>query len=188
MTADSAVPDSACTDCATLAGSSEPWCEIVPLPSSDRAEDWTEWTTVLAGFVDGAAHSIWFDSDLSDGLIRISGGYDRLRLEIACDSSFSEADRASLAGRGLLSVARNPDLAVVTEPTTGEAIRSVVVHEETWVWTGRGNELGSAMQTVYWGLIGPMGLNPSDELLVQVVQRDRSCQRCWEIVAHEFPY
>jgi len=188
MRADSPTSDPTCTDCSALARSTDPWCEIIALPTSDRVEEWSRWADVVAGFRGGAAHSVWFDSESSDVLIRISGGYGRLRLEIACENSFSETDRASLAGRGLLSVARDPNLAIVTDASTGEVVRSVIVHEETWVWTGKADELGSAMRTAYWGLIGPMGLVPSDELLVQVVQRERSCQRCWDIVAHDFPY
>jgi len=181
-------PHTPCADCAALDGATEPWCEVLTLPSSDRAEEWSEGIELVAGFAGGAAHSAWFNSDLSDVLIRMSCGYDRLRLEIATVSSFGEDDRASLARRGLLRVARDPDLAVVTKPETGEVVRTVIVHEETWVWTGEANEVRSAMRTVYWALTGPMALSSSDEFLLQVVQRERSCQRCWEIVAHDFPY
>jgi len=162
--------------------------DTVDMPPSQQSDEWSRWIGVVKDFADGVAHSVWFDSEVTDVLLRIAGGWGRLRLEIATSDAFSEADRLGLAGRGLLPVTREPSLALVTEPPSGVVVNAVIVHEETWIWTGSANDLQSMMQTAFWGLTNLMCLRTSDSLLIQVVQRDRSCERCWEVVAHDYPY
>jgi len=143
---------------------------------------------VVEGFADGPAHSLWLDSESSDVSVLLGAGYGRLRLEVLTCSMFDENSRRRLADAGMVRIDRPPRLAAVTDPMTGEMIQPIIVHDETWILTDSTLALNRAMQTMAWAVRALMQPDVNEDILVQVVQRDRSCERCWEVAAHENPH
>jgi len=120
--------------------------------------------------------------------MRLSVGYGRCRLEVLTGESFGPIERRLLVEAGMLCVHRPPTLSVVTDPVSDVVLRPIIDHDEVWVRTGPGSDMASLVQLVAELTQLLMQPDLNDEILIQVVQRQRSCERCWEISAHAHPY
>lgn len=178
-----------CLRCGQLAGMTEPWCELKSIEASGGWGLWIDtWTAVVADLVGGPAHSLWVDSDTSSVTVRLSVGYSRSRLEVLNDGSFEPAERERMAGVGMLRIERPPTVITDAQAGLDGLIRRRVIQEETWVSTHSTTDLDATIRSMAWCVEKFMDPGPHEDVLVQVVQRDRSCEECWEIAAHWYPF
>jgi hypothetical protein len=180
---------SPCDRCLELTGHSEPWHDLASAASTGGWHVWDrKWRAVLQLFAEtGPAHGIWVDCDASEVAVRLFAGYGRYRLEVLTGGTFTRDQRTHLTETGYINVHRPPQPAFVTEAVTGKVLGTDINHDETWVRTGEVTELRGKDKALLATVKEWINPTADDVLLVQVVQRDRSCPDCWEIAAHEYP-
>ena len=172
-----------CPDCRSLDGLSEPWYLLESVESSEGGwAGWVRsWTVVADVPASGPAHSLWVDSDSSEVSILLAIGYGRSQSRSAVETGLNQEEEQLPGKSWNAPLDRPPTLAAVTEPVSGEVIRPIIVHDETWVLPGSGSDLDDTMQLMAWCVVTLIQPEPDEEILVQVVQRERSCERCWKL-------
>ncbi len=151
-----------CVDCARVSRITTPWLR------SSRADsdiDWLGWAHHWGAVADalcaGPAHVILLQTVESPVSLGLSAGYGRVRLTLDSHELLSEGVARKLSEFGMLPVSADG---------------------QTWARFGSEHEVLDFAHQAAWCAGEFVVADTNEEVLIQIVQLDRSCAKCWEVV------